>query len=107
RTREGAGRGTRSSRASCYARFMTRPIIGVTTSSERTDKGVDRAFVNASYIRAVERAGGVPLLLTPYHSPEAIAHLSSQIDGLLLSGCGDSAPGRCGGARHPTTDLRS
>jgi len=67
---------------------VARPIIGVTTSSERTDKGVDRAFVNASYIRAVERAGGVPLLLTPYHSPDALARFTTQIDGLLLTGGG-------------------
>ena len=86
---------------------MTQPIIGVTTSSERTDKGVDRVFVNAAYIRAVERAGGIPLLLTPYHSPEAIRHFSTQIDGLLLTGGGDIDPVRFGEARHPTTDLIS
>jgi len=83
------------------------PIIGVTTSSERTDKGVDRAFVNASYIRAVERAGGIPLLLTPYHSPEAITRFSSLIDGLLLTGGGDIDPARFGEPWHSKTDLVS
>ena len=86
---------------------MAAPIIGVTTSSERTAKGVDRAFVNAAYIRAVERAGGVPLLLTPYHSPAAIARFSTLIDGLLLTGGGDIDPARFGEERHPTTDLVS
>src|SRR5437763_751640 len=61
---------------------MAAPIIGVTTSSERTDKGVDRAFVNAAYIRAVERAGGVPLLLTPVHSAAALARFADHGDGL-------------------------
>jgi putative glutamine amidotransferase len=83
------------------------PIIGVTTSSERTDKGVDRAFVNASYVRAVERAGGVPLLLTPYHSPAALARFSEWVDGLLLTGGGDIDPARFGEAPHPTTSLIS
>jgi putative glutamine amidotransferase len=83
------------------------PIIGVTTSSERTDKGVDRALVNASYIRAVERAGGIPLLLTPYHSPAALARFSEWIDGLLLTGGGDIDPVRFGEAPHPTTSLIS
>jgi putative glutamine amidotransferase len=84
---------------------MTSPIIGVTTSAERTDKGVDRAFVNASYLRAVQRAGGVPLLLTPYHSVESLAQL--RIDGLLLTGGGDIDPARFGEAPHPKTDLIS
>ena len=86
---------------------MSSPIIGVTTSAERTDKRVDRAFLNASYIRAVERAGGVPLLLTPYHSPASLERFASQIDGLLLTGGGDIDPARFGEPRHPATDLVS
>src|SRR5437868_6053158 len=84
---------------------MAAPIIGVTTSSEVTEKGVRRAFVNAAYIRAVERAGGVPLLLTPYHSPASLARL--HVDGVLLTGGGDIDPVRFGEARHPKTDLVS
>jgi putative glutamine amidotransferase len=86
---------------------MTRPIIAVTTSSRRTDKGVDRAFLNAAYIRAVERAGGVPLLLTPYHSSEAVKQLATYIDGLLLTGGGDIDPRHFGESRHAKTDLVS
>jgi putative glutamine amidotransferase len=86
---------------------MSAPLIGVTTSCERTDKGVERAFLNAAYVRAIELAGGVPVLLTPYHSPEALAHLSSRIDGLLLTGGGDIDPARFGEARHPRTELVS
>ena len=86
---------------------MTQPIIGVTTSCERTEKGVDRAFVNAAYIRAIERAGGVPLLLTPYHSAAALARFATQIGGLLLTGGGDIDPARFGEPRHDKTDLIS
>jgi gamma-glutamyl-gamma-aminobutyrate hydrolase PuuD len=86
---------------------MAAPIIGVTTSSERTNKGVDRAFVNAAYVRAIERAGGVPVLLTPYHSPTAIARFCTLIDGLLLTGGGDIDPVRFGEEPHPKTDLIS
>ena len=84
---------------------MATPIIGITTSAERTDKGVDRAFVNAAYIRAVERAGGVPLLLTPFHSADSLARL--HVDGVLLTGGGDIDPVRFGEARHGQTDLIS
>src|ERR1051325_9977773 len=86
---------------------MPAPIIGVTTSAERTDKGVDRSFVNAAYIRAVERAGGVPLLLTPHHSPASLARFAEIADGLLLTGGGDIDPARWGEPRHAKTDLIS
>jgi putative glutamine amidotransferase len=86
---------------------MTRPIIAVTTSSERTDKGVDRVFLNAAYIRAVERAGGVPLLLTPYHSSDAVNQFATYIDGLLLTGGGDIDPALFGETRHAKSDLIS
>jgi putative glutamine amidotransferase len=84
---------------------MTSPIIGITTSAERTEKGVDRAFVNAAYIHAIQRAGGVPLLLTPFHSMESLARL--HVDGVLLTGGGDIDPVRFGEPRHAKTDLIS
>jgi putative glutamine amidotransferase len=84
---------------------MASPIIGITTSAERTEKGVHRAFVNAAYIRAIQRAGGVPLLLTPFHSVESLAQL--HVDGVLLTGGGDIDPVRFGEARHAKTDLIS
>ena len=86
---------------------LLRPVIGITTSSERTPGGVDRAYLNAAYVRAIERAGGLPILLTPYHSPEALAELSGRLDGLLLTGGGDIDPARFGETRHPMTDLIS
>jgi putative glutamine amidotransferase len=84
---------------------MTAPLIGLTTSAERTDKGVDRAFLNAAYIHAIERAGGVPVLLTPFHSGASLARL--RLDGLLLTGGGDIDPARFGEAPHPKTSLVS
>ena len=84
---------------------MAAPLIGVTTSCERTPKGVDRAFLNASYIRAVEQAGGIPIPLTPYHSADALDMLWPRLDGILLTGGGDIAPGRFGQDAHPETAL--
>jgi putative glutamine amidotransferase len=86
---------------------MPAPIIGVTTSEERSDRGVVRAFLNAAYIRAVERAGGVPLLLTPFHGPAALARFTELIDGILLTGGGDIDPARWGEAPHAKADLVS
>ncbi|MBM3217533.1 MAG: gamma-glutamyl-gamma-aminobutyrate hydrolase family protein [Candidatus Rokubacteria bacterium] len=86
---------------------MPAPIIGVTTSEEISAKGVERAFLNASYIRAIERAGGVPLLLAPQHSPAALARLSEVMDGVLLTGGGDIDPARWGEAPHAKADRVS
>jgi putative glutamine amidotransferase len=86
---------------------MTGPFIGVTTSAERTSRGVPRAFLNAAYVRAIERAGGVSVLLTPYHSPAALAALWPRLDGILLTGGGDIEPSRFGEAPHPETSLIS
>src|ERR1051325_7409915 len=86
---------------------MAAPIIGVTTSEEISAKGVERAFLNAAYIRAVQRAGGVPLLLAPQHSPAALERLTGLVDGLLLTGGGDTDPGRGGEPRHAKTELVS
>jgi putative glutamine amidotransferase len=86
---------------------MTAPFIGVTTSAERTPRGVPRAFLNAAYVRAIERAGGVPVLLTPYHSPAALTALWQKLDGILLTGGGDIEPSRFGEAAHPETSLIS
>ena len=86
---------------------MHSPIIGVTMSAERTREGVDRSFLNAAYIRAIERAGGVPLLLAPHHSPASLARFGELVDGILLTGGGDIDPARWGEARHEKTDLIS
>lgn len=67
-------------------------IIGITTTYE--DKGnhpIER--VTVEYLRSVERAGGIPILLPPQPLPAiAIAAMLERIDGLLLTGGGDIDP---------------
>ena len=46
---------------------MPAPLIGITTSVT-VDGSPERAYVNASYLRAVEAAGGIPVLLPPHLS---------------------------------------
>jgi putative glutamine amidotransferase len=82
---------------------MSRPLIGVTTSAT-AGEAPERAYVNAAYLRAVEEAGGVPVLLPPQLTPEAVEALWARLDGLLLTGGGDIDPARFGQARHPRTD---
>ena len=82
---------------------MTAPLIGITTSVT-VDKVPERAYVNSTYIRAVQAAGGIPLLLTPHFTPEVQAALWQRLDGLILTGGGDIEPARFGEPGHPSVD---
>jgi putative glutamine amidotransferase len=82
---------------------MAAPLIGITTSVT-VDKVPERAYVNGTYIRAVQAAGGIPLLLAPHFTPEVQAVLWQRLDGLVLTGGGDIAPARFGEAPHPAVD---
>jgi putative glutamine amidotransferase len=82
------------------------PLIGVSTSVT-IDESPERAYVNAAYLRAVEQAGGVPVLLAPQLSPAARDALWQRLDGLVLTGGGDVEPSRFGEAPHPKTALVS
>jgi putative glutamine amidotransferase len=79
------------------------PLIGVTTSVD-TRRSPERAYVNSPYLYAVQRAGGVPVLLPPQLDADARAVLADRLDGVLLTGGGDVDPARYGEARHPAAD---
>jgi putative glutamine amidotransferase len=79
---------------------MVAPLIGVTTSVT-VDAAPERAYVNGTYIRAVQAAGGIPLLLTSHFTPEVQAALWQRLDGLVLTGGGDIEPARFGKGWHP------
>jgi len=71
---------------------VARPIVGITTYLTRAAWGaweLDAALVPASYVRAVERAGGVPLLVPP---GAAITETLAAVDGLIFSGGSDLDP---------------
>ena len=85
---------------------MVAPLIGITTSVT-IDEIPERAYVNGTYIRAVQAAGGIPVLLTPHFTPEVQAALWQRLDGLVLTGGGDIEPERFGEERHPAVDWVS
>jgi len=85
---------------------MSVPLIGVSTSIT-IDEYPERAYVNSAYLRAVELAGGIPVLLAPQLSAAARDALWSRLDGLVLTGGGDVEPSRFGEPPHPKTMLVS
>ena len=82
---------------------MFAPLVGITTSLT-VDKQPERAYVNIAYIRAVQSAGGIPVLLPPHLSAEALSTLWQRMNGLVLTGGGDIDAARYDAARHPKTD---
>jgi putative glutamine amidotransferase len=87
----------------CYGTRMTRaPLIGVSTSVT-VGRKPERAYVNAAYLTAVQRAGGVPVILPPQLEAAARRELLAHLDGVLLTGGGDVDPQRFNEPAHPTT----
>ncbi len=86
---------------------MTRPIVGITTYVVPARFGaweLEAALVPADYVRAVERAGGRPLLVPP--STAGVEETLDAVDGLVFSGGSDIDPELYGHDTHPeTTDV--
>jgi putative glutamine amidotransferase len=81
---------------------MNPPLIAVSTSVT-VDKYPERAYVNAAYLDAVQRAGGIPVPLPPQLERDARAEILKHVSGVLLTGGGDVDSARFGEAPHPTT----
>jgi putative glutamine amidotransferase len=85
---------------------MGRPIIGITGELEAARWGnwIREAVVSAvTYTRAVDRAGGVPVVLPPVPA-HSVPSLISALDGLLLTGGRDLDPALYEEDRHEQTD---
>jgi putative glutamine amidotransferase len=81
-----------------------KPVVGITTYLTPAAWGawqLDAALVPASYVRAVTRAGGVPLLVPP---GAAYEETLDSVDGLIFSGGSDLDPELYGEQAHPETD---
>jgi gamma-glutamyl-gamma-aminobutyrate hydrolase PuuD len=81
-----------------------KPIVGITTYLTSAAWGaweLDAALVPAAYVRAVTRAGGVPLLVPPGASYEETL---DAVDGLVFSGGSDLDPELYGEEAHRETD---
>ena len=82
-----------------------RPIVGITSYAEDARWGVwdaPAALIPLSYVRAIEAAGGRPLLVPP--STEGVEETLEVLDGLLLSGGADLDPASYGAEAHPETN---
>jgi putative glutamine amidotransferase len=86
-----------------------RPLIGVTTSEMREARLVNRRSegepvahemaLGLTYLRAIESAGGIPLVLAPLELA-FVAPLLERVDGICLSGGPDVDPDSYGEGRR-------
>jgi putative glutamine amidotransferase len=79
-------------------------VIGITTYAQEATWGgwtEPAAFTPLAYVRAVEHAGGRPLLVPP--SAGAIQETLDALDGIIFSGGGDLDPEVYGADPHPET----
>jgi len=78
------------------------PVVAV-TAPRRQVEGRERVTLNTAYVRALDRAGLVPLALPTMLAPErAVAALSgSGVRGLVLTGGEDVEPALYGATPHP------
>lgn len=77
------------------------PLIGITTHPPSAPDWAELGELRALIVQAVERAGGLPVILPLGLSPDTLRGLYRRLDGLLLAGGGDVDPGRYGADPHP------
>ncbi|HVR43925.1 MAG TPA: gamma-glutamyl-gamma-aminobutyrate hydrolase family protein [Thermoanaerobaculia bacterium] len=78
-----------------------KPLIGIGADIlTPQDGGKERAFNYLSYVEAVRKAGGIPLLIPP--QADAAAAILCRIDGLVLVGGNDCDPALWGEEPHPS-----
>lgn len=78
------------------------PLIAVSASSKVWD-GAERVRLHLNYVRSLEGAGLVPVIIPPLSSPAAAEAIMASCAGLLLTGGEDVGPALYGAAAHPKT----
>ncbi len=90
---------------------MSLPVVGICTAAERARWGawdMPAYLLPRNYIDAIQRGGGLALMLPPDPAVTVDPDLVlDRLDGLILAGGVDVTPDTYGAPRHPTTDPGS
>jgi putative glutamine amidotransferase len=77
---------------------MTSPGIGITIGFDQRRAGT--FLLRHDYVRSVDRAGGMPLVLAPV-APDRVGDMLDHLRALVLTGGSDVDPAFYGAAPHP------
>jgi len=81
-----------------------KPAIGINT--KLVSDGDDLYLkLDRNYIRAVERAGGVPVVMPPFRTGSDARAYLERLDGVVFTGGPDLNPKRWGEPKHPKAEL--
>lgn len=92
--------------------MATAPTVAVSATSDDTLGGAHRVRLNSAYVRALESAGLVPLIVPPLSGEGAVREILARVDGVVLTGGEDVEPSLYGqerveqcGASNPERDA--
>ncbi|GAB4577882.1 MAG: gamma-glutamyl-gamma-aminobutyrate hydrolase family protein [Anaerolineales bacterium] len=81
---------------------MSKPLIGITTFHTDSHRGYIYVSITEAYVKAVARAGAVPLLIPVGLGEDDLTQILHTVNGILFTGGGDIDPARYGGLPHAT-----
>ena len=79
------------------------PIVAITATTH-IEKDRRRIRVNEGYVRAIESAALIPLLVPPLQRAGDADAIAARVAGIVVTGGVDIDPARYGQARHPSVD---
>lgn len=83
--------------------LATRPLIGVTTGREKSQRffGLSLYIMNQTYVRTLENLGALPVMIPLHMSDATLRGIFERLDGLFLPGGEDIDPSNYSHDRHP------
>jgi gamma-glutamyl-gamma-aminobutyrate hydrolase PuuD len=84
---------------------MSRPLVGLTIGPEHPPTEPSYLRLRTTYARAVEAAGGLPVLIPPLEDSTALYELLGRLDALVFPGGLDVDPAEYGEQRQPRTEV--
>jgi putative glutamine amidotransferase len=78
-----------------------RPLIGIVGTEFRRETGNLWSGIGSTYLRAIEAAGGIPLLIHLSSDQTVLERLYALCDGIVFAGGGDVDPQHYGQEAHP------